>query len=137
MTGMVRHMNPQVAAVLGGDLRVAETYATAETVTNWYRTRWGLEFSITGRNRRSLFVTVQRKDGSLRRLPKIMRTEPRHVSPDNQGMNDGRRYWECAVGFGPVYHHISGFQTKIECTLTARQWFIAYGISPDSPGGWF
>jgi glutamate/tyrosine decarboxylase-like PLP-dependent enzyme len=66
-----------------------------------------------------------------------LRTEPRHVSPDNQGMNDGRRYWECAVGFGPVYHHISGFQTKIECTLTARQWFIAYGISPDSPGGWF
>jgi hypothetical protein len=53
LTGMVRHMNPQVAAVLGGDLRVAETYATAETVTNWYRTRWGLEFSITGRNRRS------------------------------------------------------------------------------------
>lgn len=125
-----QHLNPQVAAVLNGTLRVGETYGTMKTVTNWYRNRRNLEFTIADRSRRVFRVTVMRKDPTLRRVDQIMRTEPNYILPD------GLRVWQCAVGFGHTRHFLTGFESKIECTLAARGWFIAYGISPDSPGGW-
>jgi hypothetical protein len=128
--------HPQVAAVLGGHLGIGELVTTPETLTSWYRLHSGLEFAVGDRSGRRLEVTVRRRDTSLAVAPVIVRTEPRLLSPGGVGMNDGRRTWECLVSFARGRASIQGFPTKIECTLAARQWFIAHGVSPDSPGGW-
>lgn len=133
---MAPQQPPELAAVLGGHLRVGELVTNLETLRLWYRRYSGLEFAVSDRVRRRLEVTVRKRDTSLVVKPFITRSEPRHLSPTGEGMNDGRRSWECTVGFGSVLYRVAGFPTKIECTLAARQWFIAYGISPDSPGGW-
>lgn len=127
--------------MLRGQLRVGELVTTPETLASWHRLHGALEFSVGNRTRRRLEVAFQHRDTTLTVIRSIIRTEPNHLSPDREGPNDGRRSFECVVGFGSIHSHsvyycITGFETKIECTLAARQWFIAYGISPDSPGGW-
>jgi hypothetical protein len=130
-TTLSGYTNPAIRAVALEDIRVADVVTTADTLATWFKVYGGLvEFAVIDRRRRVLLVTVSRPDRTLITWERIRRSEP------EQYVGEDGRSWGCNVGFSTKVVRISGFPTKIECTLAARQWFIAYGINPDSPGGW-
>lgn len=124
--------NPEVAAVIQGHLRLGVVVTTAETLSHWMRRYPGLEWILICVEGRRFEVAVTHRDRTLTEWTRITRTEPRHVAEDG-----GPRKWACYVGFGSEHARLDGFQTKIECHLAARGWFIAWGVDPDSRGGWF